>query len=243
MMMPQTMRKFLDSGTLFVWLCGAGLALSLLMISGLMILIMVNGLGYFWPKDLVQLSLTDGSAVLGEVTGHEVIHNSVSTEFPEGKGRVQLKVGNRDLYGLDFRWVDEANIQSRSLPKDVVFLERREWGNFFGRIHSLKRGEEIVVSGNQEATTALLSFVDRANDIHEEIRHLEQGVIGAINYEMEEHRLKLRSLEMQGNPNSPEIKALEEKVAVLQSEYEQEAGKLRSFYDQLGEYNRCFRRR
>ena len=236
MMMPQTMRKFLDSGTLFVWLCGAGLALSLLMISGLMILIMVNGLGYFWPKDLVQLSLTDGSAVLGEVTGHEVIHNSVSTEFPEGKGRVQLKVGNRDLYGLDFRWVDEANIQSRSLPKDVVFLERREWGNFFGRIHSLKRGEEIVVSGNQEATTALLSFVDRANDIHEEIRHLEQGVIGAINYEMEEHRLKLRSLEMQGNPNSPEIKALEEKVAVLQSEYEQEAGKLRSFYDQLGEY-------
>ena len=235
-MMPQAVRKFLDSGTLFVWLCGAGLALSLLMISGLMILIMVNGLGYFWPKDLVHLTLKDGTAVLGEITGHEVIHDSVSTEFPEGKGRVQLKVGNRDLYGLDFRWVDEAEIESRSFPKDVVFLERREWGNFFGRIHNIKRGEEIVASGSQEATTALPLFVERANEIHEEIRHLEQGVIGAINYQMEELRLTLRSLEMTGTTSSPEITELERKVTALQAEYEQQADKLRMSYDQLSEY-------
>ena len=67
-MLPSEMRKFLDSGTLFVWLCGAGLAASLLMIGGLLILIMVNGLGYFWPKDLIELSLQDGSKVLGQIS-------------------------------------------------------------------------------------------------------------------------------------------------------------------------------
>ena len=219
-----------------MWLCGAGLSLSLLMISGLMILIMVNGLGYFWPKDLVEFTLKDGTAVLGEITGHEIIHNSVSAEFPGGKGRVQLKVGNRDLYGLDFQWVDEEQIQSRSLPKDVVFLERQEWGNFFGRLHVVKRGDEVVASGNQEATTALLPLVDRANNIREDIHYLEHNVIGSINYRMEEHRLSLRSLRMKGDPSSPEIKKLEQQVTALQTDYEQQADTLRALYEQLDEY-------
>ncbi len=201
-----------------------------------MILIMVNGLGYFWPKDLVEFTLKDGTAVLGEVTGHEVIHNSVSTEFPEGKGRIQLKVGNRDLYGLDFRWVDEEQIQSRTFPKDVVFLERREWGNFFGRVHLVKQGEKIVASGNQEATKILLSLVDRANAIQHEIHDLEQNVIGLINHQMEEYRLDLRSLKLRNNSNTSEADKLEQQIALLQETYEQEAQKLRMLYDQLGEY-------
>ncbi len=234
--MPHAMRKFLDSGTLFVWLCGGGLALSLLMIAGLMILIMVNGLGYFWPKDLVQLTLKDNTAVLGEVTGHEVIHNSVNAKFPEGKGRVQLKVGNRDLYGLDFRWVDEDQIQSRSYPKDVVFLERREWGNFFGRIQAVKHGETVVASGNHEATEALLPLVDRVNAIHDEIGYLEQDVIGAINYQMEKHRLRLKSLTMDGLENSTDSREVTRQVTVLQGEYEKQADALRALYAKLSEY-------
>ncbi len=235
-MTPQAIRKFLDSGTLFVWLCGGGLALSLLMIAGLMILIMVNGLGYFWPKDLVQLRLADGTAVLGEVTGHEVIHNSVNAEFPKGKGRIQLKVGNRDLYGLDFRWIDEEQIQSRTEPKDVVFLERREWGHFFGHLLTIRQGDTVVASGNQEATTALFSLVDRTNDIHDEIQHLEQDVIGTINYQMEEYRLQFRSLAIRGQEKSSEAADVKQQVAVLQVEYEKQADLLRALYEKLGEY-------
>ena len=233
--MTQSVRKFLDSGTLFVWLCGAGLALSLLMIGGLMILIMVNGLGYFWPKDLIEFTLKDGTSVLGEITGHEVIHDSVSAEFPKGKGRMQLKVGNRDLYGLDFRWVDEEQIQSRTHPKDVVFLERREWGSFFGRIHMIKQGEKIVVAGNQQATKALLPLVDRTNEIHREIHDLEQDVIGAINHQMERYRLDLRSLEQKGAQSSSEIVEIKRKIDTLQSQYERQADTLRLLYNQLEE--------
>ncbi|MGB0910215.1 MAG: phosphate ABC transporter permease PstA [Nitrospirales bacterium] len=235
-MMTLSMRKFLDSGTLFVWLCGGGLALSLLMIVGLMSLIMVNGLGYFWPKDLEQFTLKDGTSVLGEVTGQEVIHNSVNVEYPEGKGRIQLKVANRDLYGLDFRWVDEEQIQSRTKPKDVVFLERREWGNFFGRLHVIKQGDVVVTSENQAIVGALLPLVEHVNGIHDEIRHLEKDVIGLINYQMEEYRLKFKSLTTGEEKSSLQATELKQQLETLQIEYEEQANILRALYEKLGEY-------
>ncbi|GJL55298.1 MAG: phosphate transport system permease protein PstA [Nitrospirales bacterium] len=236
-MQAVSLKKFFDSGTLFVWMCGAGLALSLLMIGGLLALIFINGMGYFWPKDLVQFTLHDGSYVLGEVTGHEVIHDSVNADSPEGKGRIQLKVGNRDLYGLDFRWIDESHIQAQSTPTDVVFLERREWGNFYGRPHRVMQGDSVVASGHQEATTALFPLIDRANEIHEDIHYLERSVIGDINHEIEAQRLSLRALELEGRANQSEVATREQEVAVLQSRYEAEADKLRVLYTQLEEYS------
>ncbi|WP_447970974.1 phosphate ABC transporter permease PstA [Nitrospira sp. M1] len=237
-MQTVSFRKFFDSGTLFVWMCGAGLALSLLMIGGLLVLILINGMGYFWPKDLVQYTLQDGSSVLGEVTGHEIIHDSVNSDSPEGKGRIQLKVGNRDLYGLDFRWIDESQIQATSTPMDVVFLERREWGNFYGRPYRVTQGEEVVASGHQEATAALFPLIDRANEIQEDIHYLERSVIGDINHEIEAQRLSLRALELKGQKSTQsEVDERKQQVAALQSQYEAEADKLRVLYRQMDEYS------
>ena len=41
-------KKFLASGNVFIWGCAAGVSVSLLMVFGLLLLIMINGLGYFW---------------------------------------------------------------------------------------------------------------------------------------------------------------------------------------------------
>ena len=46
----------MDSGTLFVWICGAAVAASLLMVGGVLLLIMINGLGFFWPHALVEMN-------------------------------------------------------------------------------------------------------------------------------------------------------------------------------------------
>lgn len=142
-MKKNPIKKFLDSGSLFIWLCGGALSVSLLMIGGLLVLIMINGLGYFWPKDLIQVTLTDGQVVLGEWVATETIPESASIDQPKGQERLQLKVGNRDLYGLDFRWVDRTEIQSEEYPPDVVAFERREWGNFYGRIKAIQKGESF----------------------------------------------------------------------------------------------------
>ena len=146
-----SIKKFLDSGSLFIWLCGGALGLSLLMIGGLLVVILINGMGYFWPKDLLQLTLNDGSVVLGEWVATETIPNSETSAKPKGHERIQLKVGNRDLYGLDFRWVDRADIVNEQYPSDVVVFERREWGKFFeitaiipGRIF----GQDLIIMQN-----------------------------------------------------------------------------------------------
>ena len=235
-MLPSEMRKFLDSGTLFVWLCGAGLAASLLMIGGLLILILVNGLGYFWPKDLLELSLQDGSKVLGQLANEEVIPDSKTPESPEGKKRIQLKVGNRDIYGLDFRWVDEDQIVSQSQPKEVLSIERQEWGNFFGRIRSVQKGGETLVDGTEESWQRLLPLVDQANEIRGQIHHVERNLIGEINHEIEGIRLSLRAIEMAKKPDLVGKENLQKQLVGLQAVYEEHTNTLRNLYNRLEEY-------
>ncbi|MBH0199647.1 MAG: phosphate ABC transporter permease PstA [Nitrospira sp.] len=141
------LKQFWATGDLFVWGCGAGLSLSLLMIGGLLFLILINGFGYFWPSDLIDLTLKDGKHVIGQLAGEEV--------SPKGVPRIRVKVGNRDFYGLDYRWINTDQIVERSRPADLVLLERREWGNFYGRVSVLLKGHEVVAEGAASVQQAL----------------------------------------------------------------------------------------
>ena len=58
-------------GQALTWLCGGALAFNVLLVIGILGLLAVNGLGYFWQKPLVELTLKDGRRVLGEVWGSE----------------------------------------------------------------------------------------------------------------------------------------------------------------------------
>jgi phosphate transport system permease protein len=121
------MNKFWKTGEPYVLATGAALAVILVMSLALVGVVMTNGLGYFWPRSLVKFELKDGSFALGQVTRQE--NNPIS-----GIRRFQLKVGNRDIFGQDFRWIDEKDIATRTLPAEAVLLERREHGNYFGTL-------------------------------------------------------------------------------------------------------------
>lgn len=137
--MKRWVKYFFGSGELFIWSCGAGLSLSLLMIGGLLVLILLNGFGYFWPADLVELTLKDGKHVIGQLAGEEV--------GPKGIPRIRMKIGNRDLYGLDYRWINTDQIIEQARPSDLVLVERREWGNFYGRLQTLVKEDQVVAEG------------------------------------------------------------------------------------------------
>lgn len=132
-------RHILASGNLFIWGCGAGLSVALLMIGGLLLLILVNGFGYFWPADIIELTLKDGTHVIGQFAGEEM--------GPKGLPRIRMKIGNRDLYGLDFRWIETDQIVERARSIDLVMLERHEWGNFYGRAQALLKGPQVIAEG------------------------------------------------------------------------------------------------
>ena len=52
-----------------------------------------------------------------------------------------------------------------------------------------------------------------------EIRKLEQGEIGEVNFELEHKRLDVRALEKKGEGKSPKVAALQEEIAALQKRY------------------------
>ncbi|MGC4097313.1 MAG: hypothetical protein QM706_09370, partial [Nitrospira sp.] len=152
--MKRWYKQFLGSGELFIWSCGAGLSLSLLMIGGLLVLILINGFGYFWPADLMELTLKDGKHVIGQLAGEEV--------GPKGVPRMRMKIGNRDLYGLDYRWINADQIIERTKPLDLVLVERREWGNFYGRLRAIVKEEHVVVEGANAVWQVLPRFLQQA---------------------------------------------------------------------------------
>ena len=207
--------------------------MSLLMIGGLLTLILINGMGYFWPKDLIQLTLNDSSLVLGEWVATEVIPESETVEKPKGHERVQLKVGNRDLYGLDFRWVDQADIAQEDYPLDIVAFERREWGNFYGRIKEIQEGETLVASGHERGMAVLFSLLERTNSIQGEIHDIEHDEIGELNHAIEQARLQLRALELSGDTGVDERATIEAKVEDLEALYEIQNAALIALYEQL----------
>ena len=58
-----------------IWLSGGALVLGFLMVAGLILVIVVHGLGGFWPQELTRYVLRDGRVVLG----HETSRVSVRT--------------------------------------------------------------------------------------------------------------------------------------------------------------------
>ncbi len=180
--------RFWRSGEPFIWLTASGVAVSLLMIGGLLLLIMVKGLGEFWPSDIVELRLTDGRLMIGEAINEERIPYSETAEFPDGKRRLRLRVGNRDAFNSDFKWVDNDTIVTRETPADLVVFERREWGPFLGRLKGIVARDKTITEG-PAAWTALLPLIDRANTLHQQIQRIEKDEIGDINHQLETLRL------------------------------------------------------
>ena len=55
-------------GEPMLWLTGGALAVCVVMIVGLLLLVIRMGLVTFWPSPVVQLTLEDGTVLMGEVT-------------------------------------------------------------------------------------------------------------------------------------------------------------------------------
>jgi phosphate transport system permease protein len=229
-------KNFLASGNVFIWGCAAGVSVSLLMVFGLLLLIVINGLGYFWTSGIVELTLKDGQHIMGQLAGREIIPRSVTPERPEGKGRLRVKIGNRDVYGLDFKWVNDDQIVSQTYPTDAVLLERREWGNMYARIKAVYKGESLQAEGNEDGWIALASLLGTTNALHQQITRIEKVEIGSINTDIEQARLKIRAFEM-GNSERGEIDTLKAQIVVEESRYQEKTMELDTLRAQFDEYS------
>lgn len=227
------MKGLFKSGDAYIWMTGLSLMFSLLMIAGLLFLIASKALGFFWPADVVEIKLNNDQVYLGQYAGNEAIPQMGDKNIKEY--RTRLKVGNRDLYGLDFTWVDDDKIESTEFPKNAIVLERREWGNFYGFLKELNIDGTIIPGNSEGAFSKLKEIIADANKINGKIHHIEKGEIGDINYNIEKLRLKKRGLELAGNTDQSKVTALEDKIKNEEAKYAEKETILAGLYSQLNE--------
>ena len=125
---PSQPSQHVEAGERWVWASGSVVSFSLLLTFGLVWLIVVNALGYFWPKELLQLELKEGP-ILGMLVEKE---NTLAE-----RQRWKIKVGNRDLGGNPFRWIWMDEAKRIHTPAEAVALERLEFGQFYGFLQSV----------------------------------------------------------------------------------------------------------
>jgi phosphate transport system permease protein len=226
-------------------------AICIIMVIGLLGLIAVRGLSHFWPANVVQGTYTqngESRAIAGEVVETSEVLTKQLVEaginIPEDNEfstRHLLKIGNRDIYGSDFTWILEDFFSDQSHPEMLFTAERREWGNLYGYLRTIKEsGAEVArYDGNDKSAEYLAlwdnleSRIQRALDIHEDILQIEKHEIGSINYELERLRLKERSLQLKNVTETAPFAEIEQRRKELDVEYEGLQQRLLDLYTEI----------
>lgn len=233
------------SGSPWVWLNAGAVAISLILVIGLLGLIAVRGLGHFWPAQVLvadyQPSGQTIRTIAGEITDSEEVPatrlEAAGLDVSDGNElytRDLLKQGNRDLSGTDFVWIVDEWLSNRSYPEDIMVLERREWGNFYGFLESVHEDGTAIASGDS-AYPLFNERLVRALDIYDAIYQIEKHDIGSVNAAIEQLRLAERRLEMSGNIDPVRQVEIKAERKLLNLEYQK-------LEEQLGDLYRAFNR-
>ncbi|WP_304439016.1 MULTISPECIES: phosphate ABC transporter permease PstA [unclassified Oleiphilus] len=241
--MRVSVKKWFKNGDPWVWFNAGAVAISMVMVFGLLYLIASRGLVHFWAHDVMQAQVEakDGSSytIIGEMV--ETVEVSAiqlrdaGYSIPEGLEHLDrnlIKLGNRDITGADFRWILDRNISDKTYPEDIIVMERREWGNFYGYLKQVIEADNVVAE-NDAAWPEFETRLERALEIYSQIHEIEKGEIGSINAGMERLRLKQRKLELENRLTAQAQAEIAEERAVLDAQYAGLQDQLIDLYTQI----------
>jgi phosphate transport system permease protein len=236
-------RLWFKSGTPWVWLNAAAVSASLIMVIGVLGLILVRGAGHFWPSEVVRFSYQETNGEIQTIIGEHIDTSITPAAMAKSSGHVMaddedtlvqylIKVGNRDITGTDFRWILERNIKQQQTPAELIVIERREWGNFYGRLAAVKENGTVIAEGDQ-AWPVVQARIDETLSVFKKITHLEKKEVGAINYSLEQLRLKQKKLQLENRWNAAAEQQMASEKAGLEAEYKQYQVQLSGLYQQI----------
>ncbi|APQ12774.1 phosphate ABC transporter, permease protein PstA [Pseudomonas oryzihabitans] len=226
----RSLGRWLQGGAPGIWLSAGAVTLAVLMTLGLIGIIAVRGLAHFWPAEVVQARYAPpglpARLVLGEVVQTETVPverlRSAGLPLPTNAGetltRELFKVGNRDLYGSDFVWLIGNWLQDRRTPAEVLVLERRGWGNFYGYVVELREDGRQIAKG-AAALPELQRRLQRTQVLSERLERLEKQDIGSVNHALERLRLEGRALQLDGRLDAAAQADLASRRAELDARY------------------------
>jgi phosphate transport system permease protein len=164
-------------GEPMIWLTGAALALALLMIVALLGVVLSGGASAFWPRPIDRVTFRESpdappqvflgvavedaafdpsGAVLAEIEAFRSSRELTAEMFDRAERPIRrlYRVGNKEIRGQPFMWVPLYRIESIERPRDAVFVERREWGPWLGRLTGILVIDERVHPGPGERVHA-----------------------------------------------------------------------------------------
>ena len=234
-------KEWFNSGAPYIWLNAGAVSICVIMVVCLIMLIAARGLGHFWPAPVVvfqhQQAEREIKDLMGEIVDEETVSAArAGTPMEQSDHglvtRYLIKTGNRDIFGTDFLWVESGEMQNITYPESAMVIERREWGDFYGFFQALKRDGEFV--DVEDGWAAFLAVIAENNRIFSTIRHIEEHLIGAINYRMEQLRLRERRLELEGiQPDGAKWVGITKQRDELQAEYNGYIEQLSTLYAEL----------
>jgi phosphate transport system permease protein len=223
------MKQWWKSGAPWIWLNGGAVSISIIMVFGLLALILVRGMGHFWPHDVLVTTYLEPGAeqtqVVGQIRKSETLTattlREAGVDLPEDQRFVTrhlIKLGNRDVTGHDFTYFVADFMGEESYPREITVLERREWGNFFGVPLSLLESGQVVAEGDR-LWPELQARLERSNQLFDEMREIERGAIGSVNYRLERVRLDERRAQLRGTLTAELEAGFADRRELLNAEY------------------------
>ncbi len=226
---PLAAKDWYSAGNPWIWLTGGAVAVSLIMVFGLLLLITVKGMGYFWQKEVVSVVVNDpefsAQKIMGEIYDREFYSQEMLSQRGlninvQGSGaeRVLFKLGNKELHDADFKWVWSHYLSGAEKKPETLVVERLEWGNFYGFFYQMKKKNQVALEVLD--WEILQKELKAAAQISESIKDIEKDEIGSVGYRVEKLRLKERSLELKQQLTSQAKTEIEKERAKLQNEYD-----------------------
>ncbi len=211
-------------GELHLWMLGGALALGIVMVVGFLFLVAWNGLDTFLPRPIEVVTLADGTRVAGEPSRTEVFRvpaDKLATLPPDVRDRVQAnngtarrtiyRTGNYDITNEDFRWVSDFEVRERAFPRNMVFVERLEWGPFVGHVKGLVADGRRLETVDLRALQAVRALAEAQKRLRR-IFTIEREEIGAVNHALERDRLALRRELLASGENSEDYRRLKARL-------------------------------
>lgn len=227
----QNLKSWFKSGAPWVWMTASGVSIAVIMTIGLLSVIAVRGLGHFWPADVIeadyQVPGESARVMAGELVQKEEVPRArlasaglpVDVNGGEFMTRELFKVGNRDVFGADFSWVVAEWMSNPRQPANLMTVERREWGNFYGYLVNVKESGKVVAEGDA-AWAELQQRLGRSDALFQQISRLQKRDIGHINHGLEQLRLQTRKLELQKRLDAAAQADLDAQRAELDAQYQ-----------------------
>ncbi|WP_145492228.1 phosphate ABC transporter permease PstA [Yersinia rohdei] len=203
---PSFTQKWFATGSPWIWLTAGAVSISLLALLGVVLLLVGQGMRYFWPSPVYLFELKQTAAGPVKVIGEIYQQQSLSRQQLEQSGiilppaagetvtRYLIKTGNREIQGQDFHRLLDSDIQQRSQPKDLLVVERQQHGTAYGFLAGMQDNGQPLVGDNlaqelQKRIPVIQALVQQSKDI--QFRQMNM-----LNQQFEALRLEKKRLQM-----------------------------------------------